>query len=266
MESITVTILNWNKYNPRKDYKTPVWFALSNRIVEDPDLYSFDPLEFKAFVYILCQASQKSSPTITINFDHASRVSNIKKAIMIRAINKLCAITPNAIVMINDDKSNSSIKSICTDICTDSVRHITNKHNITNKQTNTFDFEEAYKNYPRKIGKDSGIKRLNSRIKTQEDFNSFVNAVKNYASHCRKERIDQKFMKHFSSFVGTDGDEPWRDFAAIDPPVNAASRTLPQVAELVRAPLTAAEIELNKKRHAELMEILNSKIKTPEGA
>lgn len=87
-----ITILKWDKYNPRKDIKHPSWFALSNRFLEDPDLFSFEPAELKAMLYLFCQASQKNSADISINFQHAERVCQIKNKDIRSAIEKLSVI------------------------------------------------------------------------------------------------------------------------------------------------------------------------------
>jgi hypothetical protein len=84
-----VTIRNWEKFHPRKDVKQPTWFACSNRMVEDDDFYSFDHGEFKAWLYILSKASQKSSGTIFINLEHAERISRISPADFRKAALKL---------------------------------------------------------------------------------------------------------------------------------------------------------------------------------
>lgn len=88
-DSITITIIKWEKHNPRKDVKKPSWFALSNRLIEDPDFYSFTGNEFKAWIYMLSQASQKQSPRFQINFEHADRACCISKKDFLSAIEKL---------------------------------------------------------------------------------------------------------------------------------------------------------------------------------
>lgn len=87
-----ITILKWDKYNPRKDIKHPSWFALSNRFLEDPDLFGFEPAELKAMLYLFCQASQKNSADVSINFQHAERVCQIKNKDLRSAIEKLSVI------------------------------------------------------------------------------------------------------------------------------------------------------------------------------
>lgn len=264
MESVTVTVINWLKHNPRKDLKRPTWFALSNDLLDDEKLADFSPLEFHAFIYIMCQASRKCSATVDLFFAHSEK-RGIAKDLLLKVIKKL---ESKSMVAVDVQNPNVHVQIPTVDV-RKSTATLHNTTDITLHNTTPlarFDFEIAYKAYPRKIGKDLGIKRLKSKIKTQDEYDSFLKSVQKYASHCRKERTDPKFIKHFSTFVGTDEVEPWREFVSIDPPVNANIMTLPQVPEVQRAPLTEAEKELNKKRFRELQQALNKNIKTPAGA
>lgn len=75
-----IEIKNWDKYNPRKDIKNPSWFALSNRMIEDSDIYELNDKEFKAWVYCLSQASiQNKRGFAEIDFRHASRVCGVNR-------------------------------------------------------------------------------------------------------------------------------------------------------------------------------------------
>ncbi len=64
--------------------------------------------------------------------------------------------------------------------------------------------------YPLKKGKSNGIKEILKQIKTPEDLEDFEKSVKKYADNCRVNRVDPKYIKHFSTFVNT-----WRDW--LDP-------------------------------------------------
>lgn len=75
-----------------------------------------------------------------------------------------------------------------------------------------FDFESLYREYPRREGKAAGMKRLATMITTEEDFTLFATAVRNYAEKCRVEAIEPKFIKLWSSFIGTKDCESWRDY------------------------------------------------------
>lgn len=84
-----IEILNWDKFNPRKDVKNPSWFAFSNRLIEDSDFFDFSPIEFKAWIYLLSKASQKASAQFPLSFSHAEKVCQIPKKAMESTLDKL---------------------------------------------------------------------------------------------------------------------------------------------------------------------------------
>jgi hypothetical protein len=77
-----------------------------------------------------------------------------------------------------------------------------------------FDFEIPYRDYPRKgQGKQEAFRRLPDIITTPEAYADFHAAVKRYAAEVRAAKTESKYIKLFSSFVGTkNGSQPWRDF------------------------------------------------------
>ena len=207
LDFITIIIIKWSEYNPRKDFKKPWWFALSNTLVEDSDFFSFNHGEFKTWIYILSQASKKKSDTITCDLNHAQRVSNILRKDFLSSTKKL-----------------QSMRMI-TVICTDSVQETNcTLHNNTiqdnTEHNNTpvfdFDFESLYRFYPLKKGKAEGITRLKKIITSQDDFDSFQKAIHNYTQNIKANGTESRFIKHFSSFVGTKEIQPWRDWLDVD--------------------------------------------------
>lgn len=71
------------------------------------------------------------------------------------------------------------------------------------------DFEPIYQLYPRKIGKASGMKRLVAQFNADPSLqlSQFEAAVKQYVDYCEEQQLEEKFIKHFSSFVSN-----WFDF------------------------------------------------------
>ena len=67
------------------------------------------------------------------------------------------------------------------------------------------DFESIYKKYPRKMGKQRGMEKCRSQIKTMEDLQKLERAVDNYGRYVKG--TDDQFIKHFSTFMGC-----WRDW------------------------------------------------------
>lgn len=75
-----------------------------------------------------------------------------------------------------------------------------------------FDFDAIYQEYPRKDGKQVGIQSCKSQIKTQDEYEKLLSAVRRYRVLCEREGTEKKFIKHFSTFV--QGGK-WRDY--LDP-------------------------------------------------
>lgn len=209
MERITVTVTNWAKYNPRT-YKKPTWFAFSNDLLDHPDLATFSPLEFHVLLYIFCQASKRNSATIDLVFAHAKQ-RGINKDLLSKTISKLVEVQMVSTSVITHVQNLADSGRKIPDL------YATDRQTRqTDRQEQLFDFESAYESYPRKLGKKLGMARLRKRIKTQEDLESFERACRKYARQCKLERTDVKYIKHFSSFVGSEESEPWLDFAAPD--------------------------------------------------
>jgi len=85
-----ITVVNWEKHNPRKDVKHPRWFGMSHGIFEDPVILNLNSDEFKFWVYILCLAS-KGDPRGTALLIHhvAARYLTIDEKVVHQAIQKL---------------------------------------------------------------------------------------------------------------------------------------------------------------------------------
>ncbi len=89
MDFIEIEIIKWASHQ-RKDVKKPSWFAMDNRILEDAKLFDLTDSEWKALLYIFCQASQQRSETVRINYAHAKRVCALPEKTIDSAISQLC--------------------------------------------------------------------------------------------------------------------------------------------------------------------------------
>ena len=96
-------------------------------------------------------------------------------------------------------------------------KRTTNEHILRKKEGKKerinnahLDFETLYQKYPRKIGKKKGIDICLRKIKTQSDFEKLDQAIKNYSEYCDNHQTDKKFIKHFSTFMGS-----WEDWIGV---------------------------------------------------
>lgn len=114
----------------------------------------------------------------------------------------------------------------------------------------SFDFESIYKKYPRKEGKACGIERCRIQIKTQDDFELLLRAVTRYALHVRENQTEPRFIKLFSSFIGANGTQPWRDWLEPDAGTATNGATGKPVSTLTDA--ERDELSAARKQWAEL--------------
>lgn len=73
-----IEIVNWDKYNPKRDQSTYTWLRLNNDIATDPDLFGLDAEQKFVWIEMLCQASRKNKGTISINIEQLAHVTGVK--------------------------------------------------------------------------------------------------------------------------------------------------------------------------------------------
>ena len=65
---IEVTVLNWKKYNPRKDVKKHTWFRFENDFWDNPDMAHLTSDDIVVFIVALSNCSRRQRETARINF------------------------------------------------------------------------------------------------------------------------------------------------------------------------------------------------------
>lgn len=231
-----ITVNNWSKHNPRKDVKRPSWFSFDNRMVEDADFFDFNHAEFKAWIYILSRASQKQSGEIQCDARHAEQVCNIKISDFSSAIQKLKRLNMITVGASHVTRTSRTRHAYVRDpYATNTHTDITDITNTTEKPADVrTSLEIIYSNfYPRKEGKEVGIKKALKEIKTEADLLDFETAVIRYKDHCKANGTEPKYIKHFSSFASS-----WRDWldpetGTADVPKNSVSAMLAGMRDLV---------------------------------
>jgi hypothetical protein len=89
MPEIEVTILNWEKYHPRKDVSNPSWFRFQNRVWNDSQFHSFSAEERWIWVCLLSIASQKNTAKLEFSTEWLSVHSGASVATIENALEKL---------------------------------------------------------------------------------------------------------------------------------------------------------------------------------
>lgn len=77
-QSLSITILNWHKFNPRKDVKASSWFRLEHSLFEDPEFFDLTHSQLLFWIYLLSNASKKNGDTFILSFAHAERIGRFK--------------------------------------------------------------------------------------------------------------------------------------------------------------------------------------------
>lgn len=139
----TVSIPNWDKFNPRKDVKHPSWLRLEHDFFTKTDFFSFKSAELLAWVYILTEASKASSSLVTLSVEHANKVGRIKPSDLASAIAKLKANGS----LLEHAQSVTSKHVDVTDTCSTNER--TDERNETNGRDETKPSAEADLHVPR---------------------------------------------------------------------------------------------------------------------
>lgn len=208
---IKIKFKNWDKYNKRqKDIKRPYWFAMSNDIFFDAFYIDLSEQERQSFIWLLCEASRQNKyGELEVSEKQFSQVTGYKISVLSAIVDKLLKSGRAA-----GSRQDGGIIATATE------------HNITehNKEymcdsneshhANDFAFEEIYKIYPKRLGatnKGKGIAKLKRIIKTPEDFQAAMNAVKAYADWCKQTgKVKTELVKMFSSFFDANND--WREW------------------------------------------------------
>lgn len=84
-----IHVINWEKFNPRKDLKATSWLRLQNTLFEDPAFFDFDHGELCFWIYLLSLASKKMSGVVRFSSAHAERIGRFKKSTWESALLKL---------------------------------------------------------------------------------------------------------------------------------------------------------------------------------
>lgn len=207
---IQLEILNWEKYNPRKDLKSTHWFRVNNDILEGPDFFEFTHSEIVFWIYLLSLASKRQTGRITLVMAHAQRIGRFKESEINAALEKLielgcvlvavqaCDVEPNA-----DVTPTLHARDVHVPLRTNERTNVTERTNARPK----FDLESVYERYPRKQGKKAGIERLTRSIQTEEELEALNAAVDRFIAHHKAEKTEPQFIPYFSTFVSS-----WTDW------------------------------------------------------
>ena len=214
---VRINILNWDKFNPKRDQKTYTWLRLQNDIATDNDLYGLSAEQKWVWVVILCEASKQNRGDIEFDVDWLAEIARVKKG----QIESLLRFLEEKPII---SKSLPRAAAEC--------RHTTPTYERTNdtyertnihadspprdRRPSVSDFETLYVKYPRKEGKAKGILACKAQIQSLEDMAALSAAIERYAEHVKRNATEPRYIKHFSTFMSS-----WRDW--LDPEAGTAA-------------------------------------------
>jgi hypothetical protein len=100
----------------------------------------------------------------------------------------------------NNDNNDKDIKNICVDAPAEKPKK--GGAQKTGKGEYTDEFEAFWGNYPRKIEKKGAFRVWNTRLKEGVLSELMINAAKGYSAFCKKNKTEEKYIKHPSTFLG----------------------------------------------------------------
>ena len=216
MAKIKITILNWEKYNPRNDVKNGSWIRLEIDVCTGPSLFGLSIIERAVWIFLLTQcAKDRGTAEITPEWcAHNGFEANIVNGALEKLENKGCLkaayehVTPAYVDVApayatNERTNERNVRTREETLSDESL--VTDGKDVSKKEKpEEFDevrkeLERLYSLYPLKKGKSRGMATLCRKQWDNAALCELEKAVRNYA----KSRLgqDPKFTKHFSTFV-----------------------------------------------------------------
>lgn len=227
----SVKILNWEKYQTRAVKTRCSWLRLQNDFIENPNFYEFTSDERTVWIYAMCCASKLNSAIIQVPHQCSHRVlhrcTGIDENVFHRTFKKLKRLHIVEVRVRHGCYTDDTFAYADA-----TLRNVTERYvDVTERNgtkdscsiaSNEFDFESLYKKYPRKEGKQEGLKHCKREIKTLEAFKSLSSAIDAYAAHQQKLGTEGKYIKLFSSFMTSwkEWTDPQTGTVAAAPPVD----------------------------------------------
>ena len=231
MQIITLSIPNWEKYNPRADRNNYSWFRFQNNFFTDPQIFGLSLLEKMLLVFIYSEVSKKGSATCEINVGLAAALLGVSSKDCELALQKLNEINvvsfdnqtpPNggkepAFGSPTNERTNErtndtseTIAEINSDRDGDffvEQKEILKESKPRKKRDNSEAKEKAerinsfYSRYPRK--KDDGDKAAIAKLKRLplSEFDDLDKALDNYLFHINISKTDPKYYLGLYGFI-----------------------------------------------------------------
>lgn len=226
-------IVNWSKYQDRKDVKVPHWFRMNHGPYLDPEWDDFDAEEHHVWAWLLAFASFKNRGEIIVNTETCSRRAKVSVDKFNSALTKLEKKGCISITSQNPDGIRTDSEQIAGKIS--SLQDKTGQDRTGRKKNNgtslkgampVFDFEAPYRGFPKRdagkgMGKSAGMRSIRRQVNASEDYSRFCTAVDNYARFvAAKRKADPSwcYSVQWSTFCSPTSDTTWVDWVEVERP------------------------------------------------
>lgn len=214
----TVTVLGWEKHNGNKK-RGHTHFLLSTRFFDDAKIHSLPNCYKLAYIWILSRCGDDLKSTVSFS-EVALRyaVSNLKVPIKcIEALQSNQLLRIDKIESLKELNRKEIEKNSPDEPKPSGLKAQTEMSFATKKPS--FNFEEIYAIYPRKEGKADGMATLKKTIINETQLKELHLAVKNYTEDCKISNRERRYIRQWSSFIGSKEKPFWRDWIDWEPEV-----------------------------------------------
>jgi hypothetical protein len=184
------------------DSKRPQWFRVEKSLALGPGFHGLSCEAKWLWIIILSLVCEQNGQAIRWNSNYIQAITSIKpkdQDAAIEIFEKFVRLRVSRTKSC-DTRTNSHATR----------RDETNETNNSCSSSIRFEFDLIYQKYPRKLGKQKGMSLCKAQIKTQDDFVDLSTAVDNYCKYLQANKTEDKYVKHFSTFMAS-----WRDW--LDP-------------------------------------------------
>jgi len=193
MEPKYYRIKNWELFQHYKD-RYPPWIKLYRSILDDKEWHKIDALSAKVLIMLWLIASEYNGCLPDI--ESLSFRLRLSKLDIERCISEL----NHWIVEIDSEMLSKCLPNALPE----TEKRQRQRQNIPHSE----EFKKFWKEYPRKIGKQDAHEKWLAAIKgyPPEDI---IAAASEYARQCKREKTEDRFIKHPSTFLNK---ERWKDY------------------------------------------------------
>ena len=206
--------------NPQPDQYT----ALSNELLEALIKQKLSGREFRVFMAIVRLTYGWKRKTHPIALSELSEITGIERSHTANVIKTLIDknmvlrngvtgiqkdyhkwVLPNPVTDGVTENGNKSVTENGNKSVTESGNTLISKEKKEKKES---EFESLWTLYPRKLGRADAFRHFKAQVLNGGDYESIKTAIQNYVSYIERQRTEERFVKHGSTFFNAD----WKDW------------------------------------------------------